>query len=230
MSRRKHVPRAQRRKSPSTQMAKQSKKKGGSGPPSDSRRRAMPQKAANASAARISAAAPAPLAAIVVFGRNDRGFPQAAWFRAEEADAAALAANLMGFTVLRLTKPETQRACQTALRPGELRGGDKTFAPISRLEHLEELEKLAKAAADPREQAKAGAEPLAAAAEHVPAAWQDIRRGSHVLAIDDDPDDGWWEAVVMDVQGELVELRWREWPQMSAITRSRAGLGLLLRS
>ena len=50
--------------------------------------------------------------------------------------------------------------------------------------------------------------------------------GSVVLA-PADPDDGWWEAIVVKVAGDRLTLRWRDYPDEPLITRQRHRLALL---
>src|SRR3954469_25894215 len=66
--------------------------------------------------------------AVIVFGRNVYGIPQAAWFPANEADLAARAARLMDLQVLTI-KDDAHRELAARLRPGQVYASDRTFAP-----------------------------------------------------------------------------------------------------
>src|SRR3954453_1449796 len=66
--------------------------------------------------------------AVIVFGRNVYGIPQAGWFPANEADLATRAARLMGLRVLTI-EDETHQALAAQLRPGQVYASDRTFAP-----------------------------------------------------------------------------------------------------
>ena len=56
--------------------------------------------------------------------------------------------------------------------------------------------------------------------------WKAIGLGSVVLA-PADPDDGWWEAIVVKVAGNRLTLRWRDYPDEPLIVRQRHRLALL---
>lgn len=68
---------------------------------------------------------------------------------------------------------------------------------------------------------------------HTPVDWTDFEVGSRVLAVDD-PEDGWWEAVVTDVhtsgiKGNMITmltLHWALWPDEPAIVRKATDVAL----
>ena len=41
------------------------------------------------------------------------------------------------------------------------------------------------------------------------------------------PDDGWFEAVVVETSGDMLTLRWRDYPRERRLTRNRIAVGLL---
>lgn len=55
---------------------------------------------------------------------------------------------------------------------------------------------------------------------------RDIKTGSLVLATTGSGD-GWWEAVVTEVDNDVLVLRWRDWPDEPAFSRRRSELALL---
>jgi hypothetical protein len=55
---------------------------------------------------------------------------------------------------------------------------------------------------------------------------EDIGLGSLVLA-HESPEDGWWEAEVIGVNGGVFSLRWRDYPQQPTILRKAGELALL---
>ena len=57
--------------------------------------------------------------------------------------------------------------------------------------------------------------------------WSKITIGSLVIAPEDDRDDGWWEAIVVDRRGNALTLRWRDFPKLPLITRKLKDLALL---
>ena len=61
-----------------------------------------------------------------------------------------------------------------------------------------------------------------------PKTWQDIAAGHVVIIQEDDPRDGWWEAIVVAATADMLSLRWRASPgQRRPIARHRFSVGLL---
>jgi hypothetical protein len=60
-----------------------------------------------------------------------------------------------------------------------------------------------------------------------PARWDEIDVGHLVLAKEDGPLQGWWEAVPIEKRGDTLILEWRDHKQLPKISRSRYGLALL---
>jgi hypothetical protein len=54
----------------------------------------------------------------------------------------------------------------------------------------------------------------------------DIGPGSVVLATEG-PEEGWFEAVVVTVEGELLKLRWRDYPGIPAFSKRLTQVALL---
>ena len=60
----------------------------------------------------------------------------------------------------------------------------------------------------------------------LPKSWADIRAGSLVIG-HEGHDYGWWEAIVTEVRGDVLTLRWRDYPKQAAVTRDRQEVALL---
>src|SRR6185312_14617067 len=88
----------------------------------------------------------APMPALVIFGHDCSGKPHAAWFTAEEAEAARTAAGLVGYRVLALTT-EAQMHVAAKLSRGRLFENGRAFVPFVKAALSETLSKLAEAAA-----------------------------------------------------------------------------------
>jgi Agenet domain len=75
--------------------------------------------------------------------------------------------------------------------------------------------------------------PRAAAPKHTPTApglphsWAEIGVGQLVLSLQDGPWGAWWEAIVTEINGHAITLRWRDYADLPPITRPRASLALL---
>ena len=57
--------------------------------------------------------------------------------------------------------------------------------------------------------------------------WSKVTIGSLVIAHEDDREDGWWEAIVVDKRGNTLTLRWRDFPKLALITRKLKDVALL---
>ncbi|MGE7413560.1 hypothetical protein [Methylobacterium tarhaniae] len=193
--------------------------------------------------------------ALVLFGRDDAGRPRAAWFDASEAKLAAHAAEVMNLRMVQLADDE-QRAFADQFTHGRVFSSGRAFVPYVRRELFPRLLELAGVRADPDAPnpvtaAKEG--PPAAAntqmsgtAPRPPATPQppvspspgsfvghklprdrdEIGLGSIVLA-HEGPDEGWWEAEVIGINGTVHSLRWRDYPTQATILRRADELALL---
>jgi hypothetical protein len=59
-----------------------------------------------------------------------------------------------------------------------------------------------------------------------PQSWDEIGIGSVVLATAG-VEDGWWESIVIGVNGEALTLKWRDFPREPVFVRRRTELALL---
>jgi hypothetical protein len=60
----------------------------------------------------------------------------------------------------------------------------------------------------------------------LPKTWNEIAIGSLVIGHESHAD-GWWEAIVTEVRGDVLTLRWRDYPRQAAVTRNRKDVALL---
>ena len=68
--------------------------------------------------------------------------------------------------------------------------------------------------------------PNPSAPPSLPKTWADIKPGSLVIA-QENVAEGWWEAVVVDVVGDKLTLRWRDYPKFGPFVRSANQVALL---
>src|SRR3954463_1396061 len=167
--------------------------------------------AANADATSIKKPDSGP--AVIVFGRNAYGIPQAAWFLANEADLATRAARLMGLRVLAV-EDDAHRELAARLHPGQVYASDRTFAPAVAKDVFDKLCELAGSvgAASVSDDVS---ESTASATQ--PASWDAITFSSVVLA-SAGPGEGWWEATVIGAKDDQLVLRWRDYAREPSFT------------
>jgi hypothetical protein len=184
---------------------------------------------------------------LVVFGRDDAGKPRASWFDAGSADLASKAADLMKMRILRL-ETEEQKAVARQLAPGRVFASGRAFTPFARAAVFGRLVELAGGSSDPSTNGSSksaavasngsaasgdqgpGPAPTAPAdpkgGPSRPQSWDEIGIGSVVLATVG-VEDGWWESIVIGVNGEALTLKWRDYPRERVFVRRRTALALL---
>src|SRR3954466_13246632 len=186
---------------------------------------------------------------LVVFGRDDAGKPRASWFDAGSADLASKAADLMKMRVLRV-ETEEQKAVARQLAPGRVFASGRAFTPFARTAVFSQLVELAGDGSDPSTKGSTSGKPGAVASNGSaasgdqgpgpaptapadpkggrsrPQSWDDIGIGSVVLAAVG-VEDGWWESIIIGVNGEALTLKWRAFPREPVFVRRRTELALL---
>jgi hypothetical protein len=169
-------------------------------PPSDSRGTV---EAGNADTAAKSAPA------IIVFGLDPTGKHTAATFPAHQVDLASKAAGLMQLRILKIDSPElAQFAAQ--LPVGKIYASGHGFVPSVRTPIYDRMLQFA----DP------------APAPGLPATWDDIDVG-HLVIARDELAAGWWEAIVVARDGDMLTVKWRDYPKQAPAVLHRAALALL---
>ena len=60
----------------------------------------------------------------------------------------------------------------------------------------------------------------------LPATWDDIDVG-HLVIARDEPNAGWWEAIVIAKDGDMLTVKWRDYPKQAPAVLHRATFALL---
>jgi hypothetical protein len=190
---------------------------------------------------KIGKSGPAKADPVYVLGLDANGKPRGARF-AELKDSIASAAMDMNCRVL-IDQPAAVSALGMKLPVGRVHGGGKVvklFVPNIRRELYDQILEAARMAAEHSDaEMKAGAaeqsvavtalkdQADAALAEvrcispvtsGLPRSWEEIAVGHMVLA-HESPDDGWWEAVVINREDEILTLRYRDAPKLPKFIR-----------
>ena len=193
----------------------------------------------SSSNAPVTLAQPPEPPAIILFGTDDTGKPHASSFDIDRRHEAIKAAGLMGFQALAV-EGDVLVSLAKKVPVGKVFSSGKGFVPFVKREVGAQLAQIAKESPDllidvPKPTietsdvaaASGGAkgEPVQALPD-LPKHWDSIVVGSRVLAVDD-PEDGWWVAIVQHVHESgtkghpmpMLTLRWEAFPEEDTITR-----------
>lgn len=184
--------------------------------------------------ARHSQPASKPAAAVVLFGIDENGKPKAARFRKADAALATKAAKQLHLRVLSVVDP-TVAALTAKLPTGRIYATGRGVVPNIRSDLYTKLVAAAGAGPaasvpppQPPDGAGAGSNgtpPNGKTSDRLPKTWDEITVGHLVVAQETDPGDGWYEAIVVEQNGDIFTLRWRDW-QDRRFTRHRRTVAL----
>src|SRR5580700_1806389 len=161
---------------------------------------------------------PKPLAkAYIVFGADECARPRAARFWARHVEPLAEAAAAMNVRLVQVSNPRLA-ALMPAIPPGRLHASGREFLPHVSGDTYAEL-----AAAVLVQQPS---DHPAATDEALPSTWQEVVPGRLVLARET-RECGWWEAVVVDRQRDLLTLRYRDYPDHPNFVRRPSAVALI---
>ena len=169
---------------------------------------------------------------VVLFGIDSHGKPKGARFGKDHADLAIKAASQLQLRVLASNDPKVA-GLATQLPVGRVHATGRTFVPFIRRDLYDKLVAAAPngnahPASPPASGSSdaAGAKPPGSSSPNLPKTWQEISLGDLVVA-QEGPEDGWYEAIVAEVNGDMLTLRWRDYPRERRVIRHRQRLGLL---
>jgi hypothetical protein len=174
-----------------------------------------------------------PATPLVLFGIDGRGKAKAARFGKEHAGLAMKAADQLQLQVLASNDPKIADIA-ARLPVGRVHATGRTFVPFIRRDLYDQL--LAAAADGNLHQppappangtsGNAAGSPPSRSSPKLPRTWQEIGVGDLVVA-QQSLEDGWYEAIVLDANGDMFSLRWRDYPRQRQFVRHRLRLGLL---
>ena len=168
---------------------------------------------------------------VVLFGIDSHGKPKAARFGRDLADLAIKAASQLQLRVLASNDPKVAELA-TRLPVGRVHATGRTFVPFIRRDLYDKLVAVApNGTAHPTSPPASGSSGASGstpggAPPNLPRNWHEIGLGDLVVA-QQTPDDGWYEAIVIEANGDMLTLRWRDYPREGRIVRHRHRLGLL---
>jgi hypothetical protein len=153
---------------------------------------------------------------LVVFGFDENQKPRAAQFESE-FDLARKASDLMGLSVYETDDAKIRRRLKK-LPQGKIYKSGWGFGPIVRQIQFDNLLKTTKAekpkAPEPKPQAT------------LPSSWKSIGVGDLVLGQADSASDGWWPAIVMAVDDDMLRSQARDFPEVPQVAHLRSAVAL----
>jgi hypothetical protein len=154
--------------------------------------------------------------AVVLFGLSESGRPQAGLFPERQAGLAKKVAKQLQMTALTLS-PTALAALGTKIPAGRLYANRKTLVPNVKRDVHEKLLELAKAESSNASGKGAGSPGPTPPPAGIPKDWDQIAVGHQVLASESTPE-GWWEAIVLERTGDMLKLKWRDYPKEDTFT------------
>ena len=168
---------------------------------------------------------------VIVFGLDDHGKPKAARFPEKQADLATKAAAQLKLRVLPVSSPEVADL-GARLAVGRIYSNGRGFVPYVRRDLYDKLEAAAGAGQPQTDQPTAAPAPGKSAtiptkppSTGVPLNWDDIVAG-HLVVVQDSLDEGWYDAIVTERTGDMLTVRWPDYPRERRATVHRCKVGL----
>jgi hypothetical protein len=159
-----------------------------------------------------------PAKAYILAGADEYAKPRAARFSGEDPALLAKAAEVMHLRLIEITEPEVAEIA--ALLPaGRLHANGKGLVPYVKGAVYSELLFAALAPLPPQ----INADPLP---QDLPRTWDDLAPG-HLVIAKESLELGWWEAVVIERTGDLVTIKYRDYPQYPPLVRHRSVIALI---
>jgi hypothetical protein len=159
-----------------------------------------------------------PTAKYVLFGADEYAKPRAARFSAEDPALLAKAAETMNLRLVEITEPEVAEIAAT-LPAGRLHASGKGLVPYIKGDLYNELlcATLANEAPQPNPDP---------APQDLPRTWDELGPG-HLVIARETLEVGWWEAIVVERTGDLVTVRYRDYPRYPNMVRHRSAIALI---
>jgi hypothetical protein len=173
--------------------------------------------------------------ALIVFGKRPRKHPRAVWFAAADAAVARWIAQQHGLSILKATARVINQL-GNPVAEWQLSPRGQSMVPTVKSDTFEELKALATEAGTSEEggieasdeaDGRAQEAVTAQQREAAKALWGALAVGSLVLAQEDDPSHGWWEAVILAVHQNTCTVYFRDHPDDGLVQRERHQLAIL---
>jgi hypothetical protein len=159
-----------------------------------------------------------PVKSYILLGADEYAKPRAARFTGENPTLLSKAAEVMHLRMVEITEPDVAEIA--ALLPaGRLHANGRGLVPYVKGDVYSELLFAALAPLPPQ----INADP---APQDLPRTWDDLAPG-HLVIAKESLELGWWEAIVIERTGDLVTVKYRDYPQYPPLVRHRSVIGLI---
>jgi len=167
---------------------------------------------------------PASAVRLIVLGYDDQHKPRGAWFQGSDVKLVTEAAKAMSLNVYEAATDDLA-ALAKKLPQGRLYSNGKGFVPNIR-QNLYSTFIATLAQAPQAALAKDDEQPLPEVASGLPRSWDMIAPG-HLVIAQETLEYGWWEALVLDRNGDMLTLRFRDYPKLPKFVRHRSTVALI---
>ena len=166
---------------------------------------------------------------LIVLGRDEAGKPQAARFPAGHHGLVAKAAKAMGLSVCTAESADVAELAKK-LPTGRLYSTGRGFVPSVGQSLYGKLVEQLKLTGQPvpgeADQPNGEQSGTAQTAPGLPTSWDDIAVG-HLVIAHETAIAGWWEAIVLARDGDMLTLKWRDYPDQANVLRHIGSVALL---
>ena len=173
-----------------------------------------------------SSAVPATAATppLIVLGFDEQQKPRGARFVDAKPDLVTKAADLLGFKVYEASSEDVAEYAKK-LPLGRLYANGRGFVPNIRQSLYSDL--VVVLGQEPQATlSKTGDKDSLPAARGLPRSWDEIGAG-HLVIAQEALEYGWWEAIVLDRQGDTFILQYRDYPHLPKFVRHRSGIAMM---
>src|ERR1700720_890571 len=161
---------------------------------------------------------------LIVLGFDEQQKPRGAKFVDAKRDLVTKAADLMGFKVYEASPPDVAEDAKK-LPLGRLYANGRGFVPNIRQSLYSDL--VVVLGQEPQAAlSKNGDKDSLPAARGLPRSWVEIGPG-HLVIAQEALEYGWWEAIVLDRQGDTFILQYRDYPHLPKFVRHRTGIAMM---
>jgi hypothetical protein len=188
-------------------------------------RKSTVEAAAAKGAVKRSSTAPATASPpLIVLGFDEQQKPRGARFVDAKPDLVTKAADLLGFKVYEASSEDVAEYAKK-LPLGRLYANGRGFVPNIRQSLYSDL--VVNLGQEPQAAlSKTGDKDSLPAARGLPRSWDEIGPG-HLVIAQEALEYGWWEAIVLDRQGDTFILQYRDYPHLPKFVRHRTGIAMM---